>query len=160
VRPVRDAALGALFNRNLLFHTFFAIGRALDDDRLYPVVSRSPLCGTAAVFRERDALLWGLPALQLADPALAREALLRALEQFSHRPGGRSHYLDGGLLSPSFALDQFCAYVVALDRYVRETRDEGILDEAVVAEVLVEHDDLLLDRLHPEVLLAATELLP
>lgn len=160
IRPARDAALGALFNRNLLFNAFFAVGRAIDDDRIYPVVSRSPLHGATAVFRERDALLWSLPALRLADPSLAREVLLRAFEQFSHHPGGRGHYLDGGLLDPSFALDQFCAYAVALDRYVRETEDDGVLDEPLFGQVLRELDDLLLDRLHPDVTLAATEVLP
>ncbi|HEX6939795.1 MAG TPA: glycoside hydrolase family 125 protein [Longimicrobiales bacterium] len=159
VRPVRGA-FAALFNRNLIFNAFYAVGRAVDDERLYPIVSRSPLCGATAVFRERDALLWSLPGLLLADPALAREALLRAFEQFSHRPGARSHTLDGGALSPDFALDQFCAYGVALDRYVRDARDESVLDEPIVGQVLEELDDLLLDRLHPQVMLAATEVLP
>lgn len=159
-RRTRDPALGALLNRNLLFNVFFALGRALDDDRLYPVVSRSPLCPPSAVFRERDALLWSLPALILADPALAREALLRAFEQFSHRPGGHTHYLDGSLLSPAFALDHCCAYVLALDRYLRETGDETVLDEPIVGQVVEELDEFLLARLHPEILLAATEVLP
>ncbi len=160
VRSVPDAALGMLFNRNLIFATFNAVARAIDDERLYPLVSRSPLSGGPAVFRERDALLWSLPAIQLADPGTARELLLRAFEQFSHRPGARSHYLDGGVVAPDFALDQFCAYGVALDRYIRESRDEGILDEPIIGQVLIELDDLLLDRLHPKVLLAATEVLP
>ena len=159
-RPAGDPALGSLLNRNLLFNAFFAVGRAIDDERLYPLVSRSPLTGSSAVFRERDALNWSLPALRLVDPMLAREALLRAFEQFSHRPGAWSHYLDGGALSPAFALDQFCAYAVALERYVRESDDETLLDEPIVGQVLRELDDLLMDRLHPEVLLAATELLP
>lgn len=160
VRPVRNARLGALFNRNLVFCAFNAVARAIDDERFYLLVSRSPLCGAPAVFRERDALLWSLPALHLADPATAREALLRAFEQYSHRPGARSHYIDGGVISPDFALDQFCAYAVALDRYIRESRDESVLDEPIVGQVLVELDDLLLDRLHPKVLLAATEVAP
>ncbi|HEX7119693.1 MAG TPA: glycoside hydrolase family 125 protein [Longimicrobiales bacterium] len=159
VRPIRDAALAGPFNRNLLFNVFYAVGRAVDDDRLYPLVSRSPLCGTTAVFRERDALLWSLPALQLADPATAREALLRAFEQYSHRPGARGHYLDGTVLAPEFVLAHFCAYAVALDRYIEATQDEGVLEEPIVAQVLEELDDLLLDRLHPEVMLASTEAL-
>lgn len=160
LRTAADPSLGELLNRNLLFNVFFALGRAIDDERLYPLVSRSPLASSSAVFRERDALLWSLPALQLADPALAREALIRAFEQFSHRPGGNVHYLDGGLVSSAFALDQFCAYVVALDRYLREGGDSFIMDEPIIQDVLLELDDLLLDRLHPEVFLASTELLP
>lgn len=159
-RRTRDPELSAILNRNLAFNAFFAIGRALDDDRLYPVCSRSALASRSAVFRERDALLWSLPALQLVDPYLAREALTRAFEQYSHRPGANLHYLDGGVLSSAFALDQFCAYGFALDRYVEETGDATILDEPIITEVLGELDDLLLDRLHPKVLLATTELLP
>jgi hypothetical protein len=160
MRRTRDAALGAVLNRNLIFCTFYAVGRAIDDDRLYPIVSRSSAAPGAAVFRERDALLWSLPALQLSDPATARETLIRSFEQFSHRPGAHEHYVDGGVLSPAFSLSQFCAYGEALDRYVRETRDESVLDEPIVEEVLRDLDDLLLDRLHPKVLLAATELSP
>ncbi|HEX7048699.1 MAG TPA: glycoside hydrolase family 125 protein [Longimicrobiales bacterium] len=159
-RRAREPALGTLLNRNLIFNAFFSVGRALDDDRLYPVVSRSPLCPECAVFRERDALLWSLPALLLADETLAREVLLRAYEQFSHHPGAAAHYIDGGVVSPAFALDQYCAYVLALDGYVRATGDETILDEPIVGEVLRDLDDWLVDRLHPEILLAATELLP
>jgi hypothetical protein len=159
-RRTADPALGALLNRNLLFNAFFSVGRAVDDERLYPVVSRSPVASLGAVFRERDALLWSLPALQLADPRLAREVLLRAFEQYSHRAGAHIHYLDGNVLSGSFALDQFCAYGVALDRYLRETGDETILEEAIIGDVLRELDEFLTDHLHPTILLAATEILP
>lgn len=158
-RRVRDVALGAILNRNLLFNAFYAVARAIDDDRVYPIVSRAPDCPPGPVFRERDALAWSLPALLVTDSALAREVLLRALEQFSHQPGAELHYLDGGLLSPSFSLDGFCAYALAIDRYTRETGDESILDEPIVGEVLRDLDDLILDRLHPELLLATTEIL-
>src|SRR5690606_29448063 len=147
-------------NRNLVFNLFYGLGRAIDDDRLYPIASRSPLCAAAAVFNEREALLWSLPALLLADSHVAREALIRAFEQYSHRPGEHMHYLDGVLLAPGFALGQLCAYVLALDRYVRETRDETILDEPIVQDVLRELDANIFGRLHPETFVCATELLP
>jgi hypothetical protein len=155
-----DPVTGALLNRNLLFNVFYAVARAVDDERLYPVVSRSPLAGQGPVFRERDALLWSLPALRLADANLAREILLRTFEQFSHHPGALLHYVDGTILSASFALDQFCAYAIALDEYVRETRDETILDEPIVVDVLRELDGLIAGHLHPEIFLGATEVLP
>jgi hypothetical protein len=159
-RRTRDPVLGALLNRNLLFNFFYAVGRAVDDEWLYPLTSRSPLAPRCSTFRERDALLWSLPALQLADSPLARELLLRAFEQYSHRPGAEVHYLDGSVLSGAFLLDQFTAYGVALERYLRETKDESILEEPIIQEVLREQDDLLVDRLHPRAFLAATELLP
>lgn len=159
-RKPAGQGLAALLNRNLLFNYFFAVARAVDDDRFYPVVSRSPLAPHTAVFREREALLWSLPAVALADPPLGRELLLRCLEQFGHRAGENVHYVDGGVLAPGLALDGLCAYVVALDRYVRDAKDETILDEPVVQDVLRELDDVLFSRLHPEIFLASTDVLP
>ncbi len=160
MRATASPELSRRLNRNLLLNYFFAIGRAIDDDRLYPVVSRSSLHGESAVFRERDALLWSQPGLLLADPPLAREVLLRAFEQYAHRAGEHVHYLDGGVLAPGFLLDQLCAYGIALDSYVRESRDESVLEEPVVQEVLRELDAAAYDELHPDVFLAGTELLP
>lgn len=159
-RRVRDARLARIFNRNLLFNYFFAVGRAIDDDRFYPVSSRVTDGRHGATFNERETLLWSLPALTIADPGLAREILLRAFEQYSHRPGQRARYLDGGILAPGFALDQLCAYVVALDRYTEQARDESLRQDVLVQDVLRELDAALLDRLHPEVLLASTWVLP
>jgi len=159
-RRTADPSVGALANRNLVFNLFYGVGRAIDDDRLYPIASRSPLCRPAAVFNEREALLWSYPALLLADTGLAREVLLRAYEQYSHRPGERLHYLDGGILAPGFALDHLCAYILALDLYVRTAQDESILDEPIVQDVLRELDANVFGRLHPEVYLCSTELLP
>ena len=155
-----DPAFGVILNRNLVFNLFYGLGRAIDDDRLYPIASRSPLCPAAAVFNEREVLLWSLPALLLSDSHVAREALIRAFEQYSHRPGEHMHYLDGVILAPGFSLGQLCAYVLALDRYVRETRDETILDEPIVQDVLRELDANIFGRLHPETFVCATELLP
>jgi hypothetical protein len=149
-----------MLGRALFFNYFFAVGRALDDDRFYPVSSRSPLLAEGATFRERDGLLWSLPAITLLDPWLARELLLRCFEQYAHRAGARLHYMDGGLLAPGFALDQACAYGVALARYAREAQDEHLREEPLVQDVLRDLDELLFHRLHEEVYLAGTELLP
>jgi uncharacterized protein len=159
-RKTRDPVLSGVMNRNLLFCNFFSLGRALDDERLYPSTSRSPLHPRCASFNERDALLWALPAVMLADPQLAREMLLRCFEQYSHRPGEALRYLDGGVLAPGFTLDQWCAYAIAIDRYVVATGDTSVLDESLVQEVLRELDVGAYQRLHPEVFLGSTELLP
>ena len=147
-------------NRALFFNYFFAVGRAVDDDRFYPVSSRSPQLADGPTFRERDALLWSLPAVTLLDPWLGRELLMRAFEQYSHRAGEHVRYLDGTVLSSGFGLDQACAYGVALERYAREARDEHIGEDPLVQDVLRDLDDLLFHKLHPEVFLAGTELLP
>src|SRR5690606_34652473 len=120
----------------------------------------APDHGPCAGFNEREALFWTLPALIAADPLLAREALLRAFEQYSHHPGAPIRYLDGAALSPGAALDQLAMYPIAVDRYVRETRDEGLLDEPIVHDVLAEIDEALFDRLHEEVFLCRSEFLP
>ena len=159
-RKTRDAALGAILNRNLLFSYFFSLARAIDDERLYPVTSRSPQHSRCATFNERDALLRILPAVIMTDPPLARELVLRCFEQYSHRPGESVRYLDGGVLEPGFALHQWAAYAIAVQMYVEGTEDTTIVDEPLVVEVLRELETGIYQRLHPEVFLAGTELLP
>ncbi len=159
-RKTGDPATAALLNRNLIYAFYAGVGRALDDDRMYLLRSRSPQHGSCASFNEREALLWLLPALTAADQYVGREALLRAFEQYAHRPGERSRYLDGGVLAPGFCLDQACAYAVALDRYTAETREASLLEEPLVQDVLRELDEILFTRLDPEYFLCATELLP
>ena len=159
-RKTPDAGLTALLNRNLLFCFFYGAARALDDDRLYPVTSRSPLHPRCGTFNERDALLWALPAIALCDHGLAREYILRSFEQYSHRPGESVRYIDGTVLEPGLALDQWCAYALAVDHYIRATEDESLLDEPLIRDVFRELDLGLYARLHPEVFLGATELFP
>lgn len=159
-RRSRDPNLTAILNRNLLLNYFFSVARAIDDDRLYAMMSRSPLHSFAGTVSERAALLWSLPALTLADPVLAREMLLRAFEQYSHRPGEAIRSIDGSVLVPGIALDQWGAYGIALDRYIRDSGDETILEETIIADVLRDLEAAMYTRLHPEVFLAASDLLP
>jgi hypothetical protein len=159
-RKTRDAVLGSILNRNLVFAYFFSVARGLDDDRLYPITSRSPLHPRCGTFNERDALLWAFPALLLADPPLARELILRSCEQYSHRPGETLRYLDGSVLEPGFALDRWCAYVVATAAYIDATGDGSVAEEPMMLDVLRELETGIYFRLHPEVFLAETEVLP
>ena len=154
-----DTALRDVVGRNLAFHHYSSVARAIDDDRLYPVLSRSPGHGACAVFAERAALAWSLPAHAITDPSLARELYIRILEQYSDRPGRSRRYLDGGALSPGFSLGNACEYALALERYVDGARDESLLDDPLVRQVLRELDDLVWHRLHPEIFLAETEVL-
>jgi hypothetical protein len=149
-----------LVARNLVFHHYWAAARAIDDDRLYPVMSRSPGYGPCAVFGEREALAWSLPAYALTDPLVARELLLRILEVHSDRPGNLKRYVDGGILDAGFSLGRACEYALAIDAYIDVTRDAGFADEPLVQQVLREMEDIVYGRLHAEIFLGSTEVLP
>lgn len=159
-RTPDNAGARDLLARNLPFHHYFAAARAIDDDRMYPVMSRAPANGGGAAFGEREALAWSLPAYCHTDPGIAREILLRALEVWSDRPGLHRRYADGGIIDPGYSLGRACDWGLALQRYVDITRDESILDEPLVQQVVRELDDSLHRRLHRDVFLGSTEVLP
>jgi uncharacterized protein len=160
LRAGHDHRWSDLLNRNLLFNRYFATGRGIDDDRLYLLRSRSPRCPAPALFNEREALFWTLPALVMADAGLAREALFRVLDTFSERSGEYRRYLDGGTFDSGFCLDQCLLYAWAIDPYVVASGDDSVLHEPLVRQVLLEIDGMLFTRLHAEQLLCSTELLP
>jgi hypothetical protein len=144
--------LDRLVNRNLLFAYFYAVGRALDDAHFYLVRSRAPWNGRGLTVRDWEALMWTIPAVQLGDPPLARELLLRVCELHGYAPGRGVHYMDGTLFAPGFSLEGAAAYALAIDRYIRETGDEQLVDDAAIADALyLSADDLAArrDRRYP-----------
>jgi hypothetical protein len=152
-----DGAVRDIVGRNAAFHYYTAVARAVDDDRAYPMRSRSPEHGPCAAVSERALLAWSLPALAQTDAWLARDVLLRALEQYSDRPGHPHRYLNGSVLVPGFALGQLCDYVLGIEQYVEITKDEDVLEEVIVQQVLRELDEAIYSRLHPDIFLAASE---
>jgi hypothetical protein len=158
-RPA-DVKLSELINRNLLFNHYFGLARAFDDDRLYALSSRSPDHVPGAALNEREMLFWTLPCITLSDPLLARELLRDAFEVYSAQPGLQWRYLDGGVIEPGFSLEHALMYPLAVDRYVRETGDDGILDDPLIQDVLREIDGGLDSRLHPDILLCESDVLP
>ncbi|MBX9929644.1 MAG: hypothetical protein K2X99_12130 [Gemmatimonadaceae bacterium] len=139
-------ALDGLLNRNLLFAYFYAVGRALDDAHFYIVRSRAPWHPEGVTVREWEALSWVIPAVQLADPDLARELILRMCEVHGYVPGRGVNYLDGSLFAPGFTLEGCAAYAIAVDRYIRETGDDRIVEENVLADTLYVSSDMLAER--------------
>jgi hypothetical protein len=125
-----------LINRNLLFAYFFAAARALDDAHYYIVRTRAPWHSIGTTVRDWEALMWIIPAVQLADPALGRELLMRMCELHGYAPGRGSNYLDGTLFAPGFNLESVAAYAIAIDRYIRDADDDRIIDDPVIAETL------------------------
>lgn len=149
-----------LINRNLLFAYFYGVGRALDDAHYYVMRSRAPWHDTGVTVRDFEALLWTLPAIQLADIGLARELLVRMCELHGYAPGQGVHYFDGTLFQPGFAIEGPAAYAIATDRYIRDSNDEQVVEEPVVADTLYVAADDLAARRDPRIPLFATEVLP
>jgi hypothetical protein len=141
-----------LVNRNLLFAYFYGVARGLDDAQYYLVRSRAPWHPAGVTIRDWEALCWTIPAVQLADPPLARELILRACELHGYAPGQGVHYFDGTLFEPGFTLEGCSSYAIAVDRYIRDTGDDRIVEEPVLADTLyVSNDDLMArrDKQHP-----------
>jgi hypothetical protein len=155
-----NEAIDRLINRNLLFAYFYAVGRALDDAQYYLVRSRVPWNGHGVTVRDWDALTWTIPAVQLADAPLARELLLRMCELHGYAPGRGVHYLDGTLFEPGFALEGVAGYPIATDRYIRDTGDDRVVDEPVLADTLYLVADDLDARRDKRIPLYTTEVSP
>ncbi|MFI5255864.1 MAG: hypothetical protein ACHQRK_01285 [Gemmatimonadales bacterium] len=153
-------AVDRLINRNLLFAYFFAVGRALDDAHYYVVRSRVPWHAAGVTVRDWEALMWVLPAVQLADPVLGRELLLRMCELHAYAPGRGVHYLDGTLFEPGFTLEGVAAYPIAVDRYLRDTNDDAIVDEPAIGDALYLASDDIRDRRDKRVPLYSTDVYP
>lgn len=136
-------AVDRLVNRNLLFAYFYGVGRAIDDAHFYLVRTRVPWHSAGVTIRDWQALAWIMPAVQLADAALARELILRTCELHGYSPGQGTHYFDGTLFEPGFSLEGAAAYALAVDRYIRDTGDDEIVEEPAIADTLyLSHDDL------------------
>jgi hypothetical protein len=153
-------AIDRLINRNLLFAYFFGVARALDDAHYYLVRTRVPWHSAGVTVRDWEALMWTLPAVQLADTGLARELLLRMCELHAYAPGRGVHYFDGTLFEPGFLLEGVAAYPIAVDRYIRDTGDDAIVDEPAIGDALYLSSDDLRDRRDARVPLYSTDVVP
>jgi hypothetical protein len=155
-----ERGVDRLINRNLLFACFTGIARAIDDGRIYPVRSRMPWNGRGLTTSDWSALMWLLPAVQLADAALAREVLLRMCEVHGHAPGRGTNYLDGTSFESGFSLEGAASYAIAVDEYVVQTGDDRIVEEPVLAETLYGAHEDIVRRRHAKLPLYSTEMNP
>jgi hypothetical protein len=153
-------SLDGIINRNLLLAYFFSVGRALDDAHFYIVRTRAPWHGRGVTVREWEALTWTIPAVQLADAPLARELLLRTCEVHGYAPGSGVRYFDGTLFEPGFCIEGAAAYALATDRYIRETGDDQIVEEPVLADTLYVSNDDIATRKNDHIPLYSTEVTP
>ena len=153
-------AIDRLINRNLLFAYFYGVARALDDAHYYLVRTRVPWHGAGVTVRDWEALMWTLPAIQLADNGLARELLLRMCELHAYAPGRGVHYFDGTMFEPGFLLEGVAAYPIAVERYIRDTNDDAIVDEPAIGDALYLASEDLRDRRDSRVPLYSTDVTP
>jgi hypothetical protein len=153
-------AADRLINRHLMFAYFYAAGRAIDDARWYIFRSRIPWCEQALTVRDYEALMWLVPAFQLADTALARELLLRTCELHGYAPGRGINYMDGTPFDVAFCLDAAAAYPVSVDRYVAQTGDDRIVEDAPIAEALYAANDDIAASRHGSLPLYRTDATP
>ena len=159
-KTLADEHLTAVLNTNLFFCLFYASGRTVDTEELCLMTSRSPRYYVSAAYWDRDSLLWAFPAMLAADAAHAREALAYVFTRQARNVGVHSRYIDGTVLEPGFELDELCAPVIALYRYGRATGDWSLSREPRVQTVLLNIEQQLQGKRHPEVALYETFLQP
>lgn len=159
-QSIGNDGIDRLINQNLLFAYFYGVGRALDDAHFYVMRSRAPWHAAGVTVRDYEALLWILPAVQLADMGLARELLVRICELHGYAPGQGVHYFDGTLFQPGFAIEGPASYAIATDRYIRDSNDEQIVEDPVIADTLYVAADDIAARRDDHIPLFATEVLP
>ena len=104
--------------------------------------------------------MWTLPAVQLADAGLARELLVRACELHGYAPGQGVHYFDGTLFQPGFSIEGPAAFAIATDRYIRDSQDDQIVEDPVVADTLYLASEDIAARRDERVPLFSTEVMP
>ena len=155
-----NANADRLVARHMFFAYFCSIARAIDDAHLYVVRSRIPWNGTGMTVRDWEALMWVLPAVQLADASVARELLLRVCDLHGYAPGAGVHYLDGSLFEPGFCLEGAAAFAIAVDEYIVQSSDDKIVEEPLLAESLYNAHDDIQSRKHTTLPLYSTETNP
>jgi hypothetical protein len=155
-----NAAADRLIARHMFFTYFCSVARAIDDAHLYVVRSRIPWNEHGLTIRDWHALMWVMPAVQLADSALARELLLRICDLHGYAPGSGVHYLDGSLFEPGFSLDGAAAFPIAVDEYIVHSGDDKVVEEPLLADSLYNAADDIAARKHERLPLYSTEVNP
>ena len=149
-----------LVARHMFFAYFCSLARAIDDAHLYVMRSRIPWNDVGMTVRDWEALMWVLPAVQLADAAVARELLLRVCDLHGYAPGAGVHYIDGSLFEPGFCLEGAAAFPIAVDEYIVQSSDDKIVEEPLLAESLYNAHDDIQARKHTTLPLYSTETNP
>ena len=159
-KHLADPKLHELLNTNLFFAFFYASGRTVDTEELCLMTSRSPRYYVSAAYWDRDSLLWAFPAILTVDAAYAREILTYVFTRQARNFGVHSRFIDGTMLEPGFELDELCAPVIALNRYVEKTGDTAFAARPFVRDGLEEILRRMAAKKHPSVPMYETFLQP
>lgn len=122
-----DEQLNRIANMNSFYNFFYSEAFTLDTEELVLLTSRSSKYNKSGSYKDRDSMMWSLPAVLQIEPAQARRMLVQALTVQLKNVGIHSRFIDGVILEPGFSLDELCAPIRALSMYVRATGDMSIL---------------------------------
>ncbi|MEN6371238.1 MAG: glycoside hydrolase family 125 protein [Armatimonadota bacterium] len=122
-----DEQLNRIANINSLYNFFYSEAFTLDTEELVLLTSRNSGYDKSSSYKDRDAMMWSLPAVLQIEPVQARRMLVHALTVQLRNVGIQSKFIDGVILEPGFALDELCAPIRGLSMYVRATGDMSIL---------------------------------
>lgn len=136
IKHSEDKKLIETINTNLIFSLFYSTGMTIDTEEFVSVTSRSPRYYVSAAYWDRDSLLWSLPAICLGDKNKARKLIEYAFTIQMKNVGIHSRYIDGTVLEPGFELDELCAPVIGLEKYISLTGDDSILKKSFITEGL------------------------
>jgi len=159
-RHVAEPWLEDTLNRNLFFSYFFGSGRTLDTEEYVLVTSRSPRYYVSAAYWDRDSLLWSFPAILLVDSQAAEEMLRYVFTRQIRNIGIHSRFIDGTLLEPGFELDELCAPVIALYRFVQRTGWQSYVRKPYIEDGVAHILRRLKEKRHPTRALYETFLQP
>lgn len=159
-RHAVDAALEDKLNRNLFFSYFFGSGKTLDTEEYVLVTSRSPRYYVSAAYWDRDSLLWSFPSILMMDEEIAEQMLRYVFTRQIRNVGVHSRFIDGTVLEPGFELDELCAPILALYRYVQKSGNRDYVRKSFVEEGVEYILKRLRTKRHSAVALYETFLLP
>lgn len=160
IRHTVEPALDEKLNRNLFFSYFFGSGRTLDTEEYVLVTSRSPRYYVSAAYWDRDSLLWSFPSILLVDQDAAEEMIRYVFTRQIRNIGIHSRYIDGTLLEPGFELDELCAPVIALGRYVESSGNRDYVRMPFIEDGIGHILRRLKQKRHPDTALYETFLQP
>lgn len=155
-----DEQLNRIANTNSLYNFFYSEAFTLDTEDLIQLTSRSSGYDKSGSYRDRDSMMWSLPAVLQIEPAQARRMLVQALTVQLKNVGIQSRFIDGVILEPGFALDELCAPIRGLSMYVRATGDMSILFDRRVQMGVNRIHKILQAKKNKSVALFATMLQP